>query len=254
MSETVSVAMPDGVTIALPDNLSVISTYVLLEQHDWFEDEIRFLRALIKPGMRALDVGANFGVYTLALANAVGSTGRVWAIEPGTEAAEHLAKSLAANRFAHVELIQCALSQADGSGFMQTGVSPELRRLVADNGAASVKVRSLDSLARERGIERVDFVKIDVEGEEANVLAGAQEFLARESPLMMLEFAAEGKLNEDIFDPLIEAGCTTYRLVPGLNILAPFYESEEPDAYQLNLFACGERRASALAQIGRAHV
>ena len=69
--------MPDGVTIALPDNLSVISTYVLLEQHDWFEDEIRFLRALIKPGMRALDVGANFGVYTLALAHAVGSTGRV---------------------------------------------------------------------------------------------------------------------------------------------------------------------------------
>ena len=57
--------MPDGVTIALPDNLSVISTYVLLEQHDWFEDEIRFLRALIKPGMRALDVGADH-VFPLA--------------------------------------------------------------------------------------------------------------------------------------------------------------------------------------------
>ena len=66
-----------------------------------------------------------------------------------------------------------------------------------------------------------------------------------------MDFSAEHRFAAPPAVPLIEAGCTTYRLVPGLNILAPFYESEEPDAYQLNLFACGERRASALANENR---
>ncbi|MCE9641866.1 MAG: FkbM family methyltransferase [Betaproteobacteria bacterium] len=250
MSEDLTLAMPDGVRIVVPDDLRITSTYVLLEQQDWFEDEIRFLRAAMQPGMRAIDAGANFGVYTLALARCVGAGGRVWAVEPGEQAAGYLARSIATNGFSQVELIRCALSRADGSGFLQTGITPELRRLVRDDASAAVGVRSLDSLAAERGIAGVDFMKIDVEGEESNVLQGAAGFLARESPLLMIEFWGDRKFNTDIFAPLLRHGYDTYRLVPGINVLAPFYESEEPDAYQLNIFACRPPRAQRLAASG----
>lgn len=250
MPDDLTLAMPDGVRIVVPDDLRITSTYVLLEQQDWFEDEIRFLRAAMQPGMRAIDAGANFGVYTLALARCVGASGRVWAVEPGEPAANYLARSIAANGFSQAELLRCALSRADGSGFLDASVTPELRRLVAASSAAAISVRSLDSLAAERGIDNIDFVKIDVEGEEANVLEGAAGFLKRESPLLMLEFLAEKKFNEDIFAPLYRHGYDCFRLVPGIQALAPFYESEEPDAYQLNIFACPPPRAQRLAASG----
>jgi FkbM family methyltransferase len=247
MPDDLTLAMPDGVRIVVPDDLRITSTYVLLEQQDWFEDEIRFLRAAMQPGMRAIDAGANFGVYTLALARCVGANGRVWAVEPGEQAANYLARGIAANGFSQVELIRCALSRADGSGFLDTSVTPELRRLVADSSSAAISVRSLDSLAAERGIDNVDFVKIDVEGEETNLLEGGAGFFERESPLLMLEFLAEKKFNEEIFTPLYRHGYDCFRLVPGLQTLVPFYESEEPDAYQLNIFACRPPRAQRLA-------
>src|SRR3982750_2296179 len=112
MAADLTLAMPDGATIIVPDDLAVSTTYVLLEQHDWFEDEIRFLRQAIQPGMRAIDAGANFGVYTLALAQRVGAGGRVWAIEPGEQAAGYLERTIAVNGFGQVELIRCALSKA----------------------------------------------------------------------------------------------------------------------------------------------
>ena len=174
----------------------------------------------------------------------------MWAIEPGEQAANYLERSVAANGYTHVDVVRCALSAADGSGFLQTGITPELRRLVRDDSSAAVGVRSLDSLATERRIDRVDFMKIDVEGEECNAPEGAAGFLASESPLLMIEFWGDRKFNEEIFEPLLRHGYATFRLVPGINVLAPFYESEEPDVYQLNLFACKPARAAQLAEAG----
>lgn len=250
MAADLTLKMPDGATIVVPDDLLVNSSYVLQEQLDWFEDEIRFLRVALQPGLRAIDVGANFGVYTLALAQRGGEAGRVWAIEPGEEAAAYLHRSIEANCYAHVDLVRCALSAADGSGFLQSGITPELRRLVPDDASAAVGVRALDSLATERRMDHIDFIKIDVEGEECNVLEGAAAFLACESPLLMIEFWSDKKFNDEIFAPLRRHGYDCFRLVPGINVLAPFYESEEPDPYQLNLFACKPARAAQLAATG----
>ena len=158
MSGDLTLTLPDGARIVVPDDLRINSSYVLQEQQDWFEDEIRFLRVALQPGLRAIDAGANFGVYTLSLAQRAGTGGRVWAIEPGEQAANYLERSVAANGYPHVDVVRCALSAADGSGFLQTKITPELRRLVRDDSSAAVPVRSLDSLATERGIDRVDFM------------------------------------------------------------------------------------------------
>ena len=246
----ITLELPGGVHIVVPDDLDVTTTYVLQEQGDWFEDEMRFVRAFARPGMRCIDAGANFGVYALTFAGAAGPAGRVWAVEPGAQALAYLARSIAANEFQNLEILPCALSRSDGRGFLGSADGPESRRLSGHDNGAAIEIRSLDSLAHERGISGVDFMKIDVEGEEANVLAGAAQFLAREIPLLMLEYRAEKALNEDVFAPLYKNRLDCYRLVPSLNLLVPFYESEDADEYQLNLFACGEARARQLSADG----
>lgn len=64
------VTLADGTRIAVRRDLSQMTTYILLEQEDWFEDEIRFARRVCAgPGL-ALDIGANHGVYALSMARA----------------------------------------------------------------------------------------------------------------------------------------------------------------------------------------
>ena len=63
--------MADGTHIAVPASLDSITTYVILEQEKWFEKEIAFVAAFLKPGMTAIDIGANLGVYSLPMARLV---------------------------------------------------------------------------------------------------------------------------------------------------------------------------------------
>ena len=91
-----------GARMCVPDALDSATAYVLLEQEDWFEDEIRFVRRWLRPGMHAVDVGANAGIYTASMAGAVGPQGRVWAYEPGPRSADLLQAMLEANRFDRV--------------------------------------------------------------------------------------------------------------------------------------------------------
>jgi predicted methyltransferase len=104
MQSITTLNLVDDVQIIVPDSLNLITTYVLREQGDWFEDEIKFLRHLLQPGQRVIDIGANYGVYTLSMAKLVGPTGCVWAFEPASSTARLLAKSIAANDFSHVVL------------------------------------------------------------------------------------------------------------------------------------------------------
>ncbi|HKJ82801.1 MAG TPA: FkbM family methyltransferase, partial [Mariprofundaceae bacterium] len=110
MSSITTITMVDGVRVVVPDSLNLITPYVLMEQNDWFEDEIKFLRRLLQPGQKVIDIGANYGVYTLSMAQTVGATGEVWAFEPASSTAELLAKGIEANGFSHVVLEQSALS------------------------------------------------------------------------------------------------------------------------------------------------
>ena len=93
-----------GVRIALPDQLDSISSYVALEQEDWFEDEIQFVRALAFEGMQAIDIGASFGFYTLALANNVGNSGRIFSFEPNSSTRDFLHRSVHLNGINNVKI------------------------------------------------------------------------------------------------------------------------------------------------------
>src|ERR1700678_2211617 len=130
MLDTVVLTMVDGVRIVVPNSLDLITPYVLREQLDFFEDELRFVRELLQPGQKVIDIGANYGVYTLSMAQKVGPDGHVWAFEPASSTAQLLAQGIAANAFGHVTLEQKAISNSPGSAQLSLQRDSELNAIV----------------------------------------------------------------------------------------------------------------------------
>lgn len=138
----------------------------------------------------------------MPIARAVGATGRVLAIEPGPRSAAALEATLAANGLRQAEVIRCAIGDHDGAvGFAvpvvtsartDTGTA-RIGFACAGQEALEVPLRSLDSLADECRLDRLDLVKIDVEGHERRVLDGAAALLDRYRPVLVLETGHEGE-------------------------------------------------------------
>src|SRR5687767_5499848 len=125
----ISLRLTDGSTLVLPASLASATTYTILEQEHWFEKELDFLLGWLKPGMTAIDIGANLGVYSLPIARAVGPTGMVYAYEPASEPRGLLEKSRTANSGVDLEILGDALSDAPRKGRLLFGASSELNRL-----------------------------------------------------------------------------------------------------------------------------
>lgn len=160
------------------------------------------VRARLRPGGAAIDIGANLGEWALALARAVGPAGRVLAIEPAPRAAASLARTFAANGLTQAELIRCAVGDHDGiaefavpvvtSSRTDTGTA-RIGPAAAAQEALTVALRRLDLLVAERRLDRVDLVKIDVEGHERRVLDGAETTLGRFHPVLVIETGHEAE-------------------------------------------------------------
>lgn len=240
------------VDIVVPDQLQLMTTYVLLEQEDWFEDEIKFLRRYLRSGMHALDIGANYGLYALSMARTIGQNGRVVAVEPCSSTAAFLRASITLNGFGNVEVVQSALSNRVGTAQLHLSKNSELNALTVagptSDASELVELKTLDALAEQCRIDRVDFLKMDAEGEEQRIIAGGLGFLRRHSPLIMYEIKAGNVLNADLVADFSALGYDSYRLLPGLDLLVPAEVSAGIDPYQLNLFCCKKDRAEMLCR------
>jgi FkbM family methyltransferase len=249
-----AVELCDGTQVLVPDSLECLSTYVLQEQRDWFEDELRFLRRLVQPGQAVIDIGANVGVYSLCLARMVGPTGQVWAFEPASEPATLLARSIELNGTPWLRLQRQGVSDRIGSGWLHQPGQSELNALAAPGEAPdfsageTVALTSLDACLEEYGWSRVDLLKIDAEGEEERILLGGERFFATLAPMVLFELKAGSDLHLELVDRFAQLNYRCYRLVPGLDALVPFNAAEGVDGYLLNLFAVPEARLAPLIE------
>ena len=226
-----------------------VSAYVLLEQEDWFEKEISFVRRMLRPGMRAVDIGANYGTYTLAMAQAVGREGKIWAYEPASGTARYLRATLARNGLANVEPIQAAVSNRTGTGRLRLEEQVELNRLAEDGKGEDVSLTTLDAECGRHAFESIDFVKIDAEGGELDIVRGGETFFAEQSPLVMFERSGPDGENATLQSAFRERGYTLFKLIGPDTCLIPV--GPEPfDGYELNLFACKPERAEVLSAAG----
>lgn len=159
-------------------------------------NEFNFLDRLLKSGMVFVDVGANDGYYTLFAARRVGPQGRVVSVEPSSRERGHLERNLARNGTGNVEIVPAALGATAGHADLHlahgvhTGHNT-LGRFAHDDVVPArverVPLETLDAVVTRLGLPRVDVVKIDVEGGEANVIAGARTMLAAMRPVLMME-------------------------------------------------------------------
>jgi FkbM family methyltransferase len=159
--------------------------------------EMHVVERYLRPGMTVLDIGAHHGFYTLLAAKQVGSTGRVIAFEPSPRELERLRMHLRLNHATHAEVVELALGAEEGQTqfFVVEGVESGCNSLrppdVADpRRQIVVQRRTLDQVCLERSIGVVDFVKLDVEGGELDVLRGGETFFQRAPrPIVLCEIA-----------------------------------------------------------------
>ena len=242
--------LTNGARLVVPASLDSITTYVLLEQEAWFEKEVAFLNHLLRPGMTAIDIGANLGVYSIPMARLVGPTGKIFAYEPGTEARTLLEKSRTLNQVCNLEIVAAALSDGEREGCLKVALSSELNSLSDEGDGERVRVTSLDLEQARCHWPSPDFVKIDAEGEEENILRGGTAFFKKHSPLVLFEIKAGLAVNESLRAAFPAMGYRVFRLLPGAPILVPDRIDQPLSDYELNLFAAKPDRVAELARAG----
>jgi FkbM family methyltransferase len=223
---------------------------------EWAQLELDLVHRLIAPGATVLDVGAFLGTHTLAFAQMVGRTGKVHSFEPRELVRAVLRSNVQRNHLSQVELHPCALGQHDAELHVpalanELGVDQAvnfgglaLTEAPADTATAQVetiRLLPLDSFK----FDRVDFIKIDAEGMEAEVLLGGAETLARCRPVILAE------CND------LERGAKTLQacLAAGYAVFGTFEPAYNPQNFRAsnqNIF--GEAGEASLLAVPEAHL
>ena len=151
------------------------------------------VRRHLKPGMTVIDIGANIGYYSLMAAAKVGPGGRVISFEPNPELAGRLQETIHENKLANVTLEQAGVSDKPGWAelFLPNEIGNNTATMIANEGGHPVRVPivTLDEYLEQHQIDRVDFLKIDVEGFEPKVIQGARSAIrAKKIKAIFCEF------------------------------------------------------------------
>ncbi|HNU72129.1 MAG TPA: FkbM family methyltransferase [Thermodesulfobacteriota bacterium] len=236
----------DGTKLFVYPQIENLTTYCLLEQGDWFEQDMVLYRALVRPGDRVLDLGANVGVYTISAAQRVGSQGRVVAVEPARSTFELLSKSAAG--FPMVAPLNVAVGEQSGWGNMAfDNNGPEMNRVILNQeNSEAVEITTVDALAERLGIDAFDIIKIDVEGSEFNMLKGARNIIGEKAPIIFYEFSEAGV---GLADAFAEMGYQSYLYSNPARSLKRFHKGDELDMFQLNMIAAKPESLPRLAEV-----
>ena len=170
-----------GLTSTLPGG-EVVRVLPAFRFLTWNATEYDAFRAVVKPGMTAFDIGANVGSYTLLLAQWVGREGHVYAFEPSATPFEGLRRHVDINGVSAVATpIASAVGATTGTLPFVVASTPGESRLAPAHGSAAataVPVTTIDAFCARHGVTP-DFIKVDVEGSELDVLRGARQTIAR---------------------------------------------------------------------------
>ncbi len=162
--------------------------------------EVRLIARFLRPGMVFLDIGANFGQYTVLAAERVGATGKVHSFEPSSRMFQELSFNVALNTLGgRCALNQTALSDTEGSAKLSRyeagaevygSLGAHHRGKLPIVGYEDVTTTTLDTYVAEHGVHHVDLIKMDIEGAELLALRGGDGLLHRpDAPAIVLEMA-----------------------------------------------------------------
>jgi FkbM family methyltransferase len=150
-------------------------------------EKIGLIRAYVTPGMKVLDVGANIGFYTILLSKLVGKGGIVYAFEPDEDNFKFLERLT--KKHANVKPVNAACGEKSGVTYLYKSKEMNIDHQVYDSGESRdkipVKMVALDDYLKEEK-QRIDFVKIDVQGYDCHVFRGMKETIARSKEMLVI--------------------------------------------------------------------
>jgi FkbM family methyltransferase len=180
---------------------------------------------LLKPGQTFIDVGAHIGYFSLLAAHLVGSEGRVLALEPTPRTRAVTLRNLA--NFTNVTVLDCAAWHESATlkfydyGWTHSALNSAFRgrREVLDAACKSIYVpaRSLDQIINDLGVVP-NFIKVDAEAAELNVLRGAESTLRKYSPVVSIEvgdYTEGGEQSRTVIEYAMALGYYPFDLVAG---------------------------------------
>jgi FkbM family methyltransferase len=228
---------------------------------DFERAELAFATTFIQPGMTVLDLGAHHGLYTILASKRVGSGGRVYAFEPSPRERRALRIHLVLNLCRNVALQALALGEEDAESDLYVveewaAGCNSLRPpdVPAKTSLVRVHVVRLDDWLAEQKIDRVDFVKVDVEGGELGTLRGAAQLLERRPrPVILAEVqdirtTPWGYPAKQIINYLINKGYNWFSLSEDGSIKELDVSSNKFDG---NFVACPEESLGTLQRCRR---
>ena len=229
-SEITYVDFDQDLVLAVEPSFRSIVTGVLVAQGDWFERELEFWRNSIQSGMTVIDVGANAGVYAFSAAKRVGESGLVLAVEPFSQCVNYLNETCRVNQLGWVKVCAGAASDRNGNAKLSLSSASELNEIIFEadgqirdaNSFEEIECFTLDSLIEKHEVSRVDFLKIDAEGHELQILKGSDHLLTEFAPIILYEnIAGVQDSNLPVADFLRSIGYLLFRYQPYLQKLIP---------------------------------
>lgn len=168
----------------LPDD-KYVGQRIALEKYEPYETEL-ILRQ-VKSGDVIVDIGANIGYYTVLFADKVGKSGKVIAIEPDPINFEILQKNIKENKLFNVVAVQAAVGSQTGE--LKLYKSKENfgdHKLYGGDKGEKVKVIKLDEFLKD---QKINLIKVDTQGWEPEVFAGAKKTIEKDLPIIFFEYS-----------------------------------------------------------------
>ncbi|MDD5303062.1 MAG: FkbM family methyltransferase [Elusimicrobia bacterium] len=180
----VEVEVEEGLVMDLDLHTAFDPLYSIVGEKD-YEREPGFRPA---PGQTVIDLGANLGLFAVRAARLVGPAGRVIAVEPHPDNFRRLSGNARRNGLAWLDCVQAAAGDREGTAELFVNDLGINHSLVRRSGrSVTVRLLTVDALARERGLTRLDLLKIDIEGVVPAALRGAADTIRRFRPRITIE-------------------------------------------------------------------
>lgn len=178
------------------------------------QNTFQIIKRLLPIGGTFVDVGANIGIYTCVIANHVGSTGSIIAFEPMTENLAPLYQNIALNQLKNIEVQELALSNCPRSFNLYVPDSHQqgssgCTQVWNPGDWVSVGTTSATTLDIVFQKERLDFIKIDTQGHELEILEGAKSTIEQYQPFILCEVSEDNR--EKVFDLAKDWGYSIFR-------------------------------------------
>jgi len=195
ISSNASVVKVNGYNISLiPNDQGISKELLMFKTHEPISTEL--ISNLLQPGMICLDIGANIGYYVLLESKIIGKEGKIYAIEPSPENYNCLKRSLELENIQNVDAYNFAAGNNDGRirffvnersngcKVLQEGQEPPPNK---PGKIIQVPLKKIDKFVEEKNLEKIDFLRMDVEGFELQIFEGMQKTLRKFKPTIQLE-------------------------------------------------------------------